>query len=490
MRRMPDGGRDKPPLVVVEKTKGAMRLAALSEAARRAGLSVGLSLSDARVRVPDLWVEEGDRAADQALLIAVAEKCSRFSPVVMLDEPDGLLLDITGCDHLFGGEVALRQSVSDFFSRAGLNARIVIAGAPDSARALARFGSVAIVPPGSEGEAVRPLPVAALGLPEVDRVAIVRAGLKTIGSLADRPAALLVARFGEEAGVRLQRLLGAAPAPLTPFRVTPRLWLDRRFPEPLVSSDVVQSVLIELACDACAELSARREGGRVFEFSFYRSDGAIRRLVAESSRPSRDPSVLVRLFREKIETLADPLDPGFGFDLIRLSVLHAEPLSSAQSDLDGHAMNAEFVTNLADRLSARFGVERVSRFESVNTHDPSRVSRLVPAASEGDVNAWAVPASGEPPLRPLHMFPSPQPIDVSLVEVPDGPPKRFKWRRKQHDIVHAEGPETIAGEWWRGSDKQSRDYYRVEDVEGFRFWLFREGGYGDSPRWFVHGLFA
>lgn len=481
------------PLVLVEKVKGASRLAAVSCMARRAGLSPGLTLADARARIPQLWVEEMDRQADAGLLEAVAEDCDRVTPIVAIDAPDGLTLDITGCGHLFGGEAELRAGVSQRLRRAGLNVRTVIAGAPDAARALARHGRIAIVPAGEEAGAVRGLPIAALGLEAKDQLAISRAGLKTIGALADRPSALFAARFGEEMTARLARLQGRAPSPLVPRRAVPMLWAERRFAEPIGRAEDVEAVVAGLAGEVCQMLLERREGARVVEASFHRADGAVRRVAVETGRGSRDPAAMLRLFREKLDALADPLDPGFGFDLVRLCVLEAEALAVMQPELDGRALEADEIANLADRLSARFGPGRVLRFLPEDTHDPDRAARIVPAQASPAAVGWMQPAAGEPPLRPPLVFDPPQPVTILFAEVPDGPPRAFRWRRMEHRIVGHEGPERIAPEWWRETPGEARDYYRVEDTEGRRFWLFRTGAYGaedNPPRWFLHGAFG
>lgn len=479
---------------MVEKVKGAMCIVALSRAAKQAGLPTGVTLADARARIPDLWVEESDHRADADLLARVAEDCDRVTPLVMIDAPDGLTLDITGSEHLFGGEAALRLGLSRRLRRAGLHVRSVIAGAPDTARALARFGRQAIVAPGEETASVRSLPIAALQLPEPHRVAIMRAGLKTIGAIIDRPGQVFSARFGEEMMRRLHRLQGLAPAPLTPHRAAPMLWVERRFAEPIGRSEHVEAALRELADDACTRLFERREGGRVFEAAFHRADGVVRRVLIETGRAVRDADIVLRLFREKLDALADPLDPGFGFDLIRLSLLAADPLAPLQPGLDGRAIEKEEVTDLATRLSIRFGLERVLRFLPENTHNPSRAARTVPAIFNPMTSAvWPASAADEPPLRPVRIFDPPQPLSVGMAEVPDGWPRRFTWRRRQYEVVHGEGPERIAPEWWReDADKAVRDYYRVEETQGGRFWLFRSGPYGADtpPAWYLHGVFA
>lgn len=485
--------QDRPPLVVVEKQKGAMRIVALSRAAKRAGLVSGLTLADARARIPDLWVEEADNVADAALLDAIADDCDRISPIIMIDPPDGLLIDITGSDHLFGGEAAMGRDVSRRLRRAGLHARTVIAGAPETARAIARFGGRAIVAAGEETEAVRRLPVASLSLPDEHCTVILRAGLKTVGALMDRPGQLFAARFGEEIMLRLDRLRGAAPAPLTPRRVIPMAWAERRFAEPIARTEDIEAMLAELAREVCILLAERREGGRVFEASFYRSDGAVRRIVVQTGRSLRDCGVVLRLFREKLDSLVDPIDPGFGFDHMRFAIPLAEALDAVQSGLDGRTIADDEVGDLADRLSTRFGAMRVLRFLAQDTHDPERAVCLAPASFNPMTSlSWPETEEGEPPFRPAHIFDPPQPIEIRFAEVPDGPPRRFFWRRKEFDVLRAEGPERIAPEWWREEVAGSRDYYRIEDATGRRFWLFRAGDYGGDvqPVWYVHGIFA
>jgi protein ImuB len=481
------------PLVITDKVKGAQRLVAISPEARQAGLSEGLTLADARARIPDLWVEEAAAHADAELLTAIAEDCDRYTPVVVLDAPDGLLLDITGCTHLFGGEEELRKAFNDRLRRAGLHVRAVISSAPDAARALARYGRVAIVPPGEDAAAVRPLPIAALQLEENDRIAIFRAGLKTIGDIADRPSLAFAARFGEDMILRLRRVMGEAPTPLAPLRPTPMLWVERRFPEPIGRIEDIEAVLAALGYEAGERLAERREGGRVFEASFYRADGAVRRLAVEPGRPMRDARTLLRLFREKLDSLADPIDPGFGFDLIRLAIPITEPLEALQSGLDRCAVEADEIADLADRLAARFGNDRVMRFVPEDTHDPDRAARAVPAIFNPPAfPLWRNPEEKEPPLRPMFLFDPPQPVEA-MAQVPDGPPLHFSWRRKKHIVARAEGPERIAPEWWRTPGAAARDYYRIEDSDGRRFWIFRVGFYGQpegKPAWYVHGLFA
>ena len=253
------------------------------------------------------------------------------------------------------------------------------------------------------------------------------------------------------------------------------------------------SALAALIGEAAVAMDERGRGGRRFAARFYRSDGALADLAVETSRPVRDAAIVMRLFRERIDTLTDPIDPGFGFDMIRLAVPVLEPLAATQLALAGGALGEDALAALVDRLSARLGRGRVRRFAPRDSHIPEQASFAFPAADPQSSAAWPMLEPGEPPLRPLHLFDPPQRIEV-IAEVPDGPPRRFRWRRTAHEVMRHEGPERIAGEWWRaGQTAPTRDYYRIEDADGRRFWIFRHGLYGSeraAPDWYIHGLFA
>lgn len=482
------------PLVTIEKVKGALRLAATDKAARALGLSPGLTLADARARVPDIEVCETAPEADRRMLERLADACDRFTPLIGFDGKAGLLLDIAGCVHLFGGEAAMLKEIADKFETAGFKTFAAIASAPDTARAMAQFGSGGIVAGGSEEQAVRPLPVAALGLGAETENGLARAGLRSIGDVAARPRGPLVARFGPELAYRLDLVMGRARSSITPRRTVGDIIVEKRFGEPIGYEEDIRACLRHLAGQAGELLQERGKGGRLFEAAFFRADGKVTRIPVETARPSRDAAALMRLYDAKLEGLADPLDPGFGFDLIRLSVIFSETLVPEAQELSSKGVPTEEASELVERLSARFSPEQVVRFVSRDTHIPERSAEAIPAlSSEQSAITWVVQESGEPPLRPLFLFTPPHAIDVTA-SVPDGPPHRFFWRRVEHAIVKAEGPERIAQEWWRDAGQaMTRDYFRLEDTAGRRFWVYREGLYGvevTNPRWFLHGIFA
>ena len=480
-----------PALIIVTKAANALRLTAVDRRAAEAGLAPGLTLADARARVHGLAVAEADPRADARLLHRLALYAGRYTPLVTPSGADGLTLDITGCAHLFGGEAGL---VRDFCKRIrgfGFSTRAAIAGTPEAAQALARFGAQVLVSPGDEARHIAPLPLVALSVARETIVALSRAGFRTLGDLADRPSTVLAARFGVDLVTRLGRLYAREDVRITPLRSPPDLLVDRHFAEPVTRMEMLEIVLHKLGLSLCETLAARGMGGRRFEATFFRSDGAVRRLRIDTGQPVRDIAVILRLFRLRLVTLTDPLDPGFGFDALRLAVPVAEPMGEVQRDLGGGGAEGVALATLLDGFAVRLGADAVIRFVAGNSHSPEREGRSVPVAAPVDVKPWPEPEPDAPPTRPLSLFVPPQPIET-LAEVPDGPPLRFRWRRVLHEIARAEGPERIAPEWWTtGSEMQARDYYRVEDGEGRRFWVFREGMYGvGHPRWFMHGLFA
>lgn len=479
------------------------------------GLVPGLPMADARARLPELALFDQDLHADQTWLERLADLCFRYTPTVALDPPHGLILDTTGCDHLLGGEAGLAADLTGRLARLGMTACHAYAATPEGARALARHAGA---PGTDETDAIRRLPVDALELDERATQALRRAGLKTVGEVARRPLSAIAARFGEPAVTAIRRVLGEADSALVPRVVAPPLGVERRFAEPVGRTGTVLAVLAELAAEAAERLAERRLGGRCFEALFFRTDGLVQRLRIETGGPSRDVAVLMRLMRERIDTLADPLDPGFGFDLIRLNVPLAEPLGPSQLGLEGGSVAEAEVLALVERLSTRLGRARIRRFAPRDTHVPEQAELELPALEPAPAGAWPPAEAGEPPLRPIHLFDPPQRIEVLGAEVPDGPPARFRWRRTLHDVARYEGPERIAGEWWRrrpepvelpgpGGDEgetitrhrlgddpsHARDYYRIEDRRGRRFWIFRHGFYEAQrpmPDWYLHGLFA
>lgn len=484
------------PCVTVARQHNALLLVAVDAAAARAGLTPALPLASARAICPDLAVHDDDPAADTRLLEAIADWCDRFTPLVAHDAPHGLLLDVSGCAHLFGGEAALLRDLCAGLARQGFGVSAAIASTAGCARALRRVHHGVIVPPGNEAAAVGALPVFALGCDDAITRALRRAGLKTIGDVAARASTEITERFGAGFTAILHEALGLQDAPISPRRPPPDTMVEKRFAEPVATDTAIMTALASLAERLTATMAEQGKGARRVEARFFRTDGVVRALTVDMARPATEPRALLRLFRERLDALADPLDPGFGFDLMRLSALVTERIAQEQHDLDSHIHDDDEVAALVDRIAARLGGRRVVVHLPHDTHIPEQAVIEVPAQAGLMAAArahWPARVATEPPLRPLRLLMRPEPVEV-MAEVPDGPPVRFTWRRVSHRVARAEGPERIAMDWWRHEASQpTRDYFRVEDETGLRFWLYRDGLYvreTAEPKWFMHGLFA
>lgn len=589
-----------------ERVGAAHRLAAVDARAAALGLAAGQPLAEARARVPDLIFVERDRDGEAETLEAIAEWCDRFTPLVAHDRDfegaAGLLLDVTGVAHLFGGEEALASRVVAELGARGFSARVAIAGTAGAARAVARHGigeasdgvvdgaSRWVVAPGRDAEAVAGLPVKAID-PDGERVArLSRLGLPTVSALVEMPRAALARRFGADLLLRLDEAVGRTERPISPRRPVAALTAERAFLEPIVSREDVAEVTRSLAEGLSRALERRGEGLRAAELALWRVDGEVRRITIGTGRALRDPDRVVALFAERLKGEGEAIEVGFGIDLVRLSVTATARIEAAQVDFSGDTAADEAFEHLVDRLGARLGARRITRFLPGEAHLPEEAAITVPAASsegraaaarwsawglESGIRATKADAStgafeagrqtsreagasserdegtsaagggfAEPPIRPIRLLARPEPIDT-VAELPDGPPVRFRWRRVLHEVDRAEGPERIACEWWRlpiglgpegaallddgmpllaggaGGPREAeggailglddpwrgegrpearldrraatRDYFRVEDMEGGRFWIFRVGLFGREtarPQWFLHGLFA
>ena len=481
---------------------------ALDARAQALGLYKGQPLANARAMVQPLAILPSDEKADALLLDAIADWCDRFTPFAGLDAPDGLLLDITGVAHLFGGEAAMLTQVTQKIAAQGFVVRGAIAGTSLAARALARHASKSIVPAGGEAAAVAPLPITALDCDDKTLRALRHAGLKTIGQVAQRLSSELSERLGKAFTTRLRIMQGAEETPLTPRRALPDLMAEQNFAEPVITENAIAASLLSLAQTLSEILERQGRGARVLEAVFFRADGQVTRIMVRTGEALRDPAVMLRLLRQKLDALADPLDPGFGFDLIRLEAVMAEETLPITVSFDSGENAARQVGFLIDRLSARFGDARVQRFVPQDTHIPEAASVAIPAQDRDFDGSWPVKRrNDDPPRRPLRLLEKPEEISA-IASVPDGPPRQFRWRRVPFEVVRAEGPERIAMEWWRNireagsdsapassqqkSDGLTRDYFRVETREGQRFWLYRDGLYHQigAPRWYMQGVFA
>ncbi len=536
---------DEPPFATVIAAGGRRLLAAVNPAAAAAGLAPGMPLADALSFQPGLATAAAEPEADSAALNRLAEWCGRYSPWTAPDgapgDVGGIKIEITGCAHLWGGEAALAADLARRLARQDIGHRIAIAGTLGAAWALARFaagaGQPALLEPGEERAALAALaalPVEALRLDSITAAGLRRVGIRRVADLYPMPRDALARRFGEQVARRLDQALGQMPEPLSPLGETPTRRVRLSFAEPIADPADLFRAVERLADDLVARLARDGLGARRLGLAFHRIDGRVEHIRLGTARPSRDPKHLAGLFAAQFETV----DPGPGVEDMILAVFTTEKLLPEQIPLSPHPSAATTglpplpgldpgitgegwgggVAPLLDRIGARLGLAAVSRIEPRQSHLPERASVTTTIASKpppqpspacgggSSRSGGRVGTFGKPP-RPVRLFAPPEPITAAWL-LPDDPPFRFTWRRRPHRVRRADGPERIAEEWWTEGGPSNttgggalfspvfsagaiRDYYRVEDEEGRRFWLVRAGLPGDPPpRWFVHGLFA
>ncbi|MDP5307570.1 DNA polymerase Y family protein [Paracoccus sp. 2205BS29-5] len=455
----------------------------LNRAARMAGVRRGARLADMRALCPVLQAVPAELQGDSAALVRLMFWARRWGPFSATDGNDGLVVDTTGTAHLFGGEDALLADMQARLARAGLTARVALAPTWGAAWGLSRYGAERSVC--HDLADLHPLPVAALRLSDDTLLLLRRLGLRRIGDLAAMPRLTLMRRFArapirDNPLTRLDQAMGQLAEPVAAPDPPPDFMAEARLAEPVFDpTDWLPGLVDELA----RKMAEQDRGCRRLCLSVFRVDGERRDIRVATAAPSREAAHLLRLFAGRL----DHLDPGYGFDLIRLLAETTEPLATAQVSLEGNADTALHLSRLIDRLVARFGPDAIVRPVPMESHIPER--------SEGRAEAMRTdPPPAPRPDRPIRLFDRPEEVRV-LYALPDGPPALFIWRRQQISVARHAGPERIAPEWWRdGAGARLRDYYRIEDATGRRLWLYREGlegdGRGGLPRWFIHGVFA
>ncbi|MFQ5764274.1 MAG: hypothetical protein ACE5GT_05045, partial [Rhodospirillales bacterium] len=504
--------RSRPLATVTDNNGGGRGIAAVNRAAEVAGVRPGLPLADARALAPAFHAADADPVADRRALDGLAAWCGRYAPWTAADGDGpgghggagGIWLDVGGAAHLLGGEEALLEDLTGRVCGLGFHCAAALADTPGAAWAVARFatngnGDLVIVPAGGAARALAPLPVAALRLPAAVVEGLGRMGLRHAGDLTALPRGPLTRRFGGLVVRRLDQALGRTPEPLFPRSPAAPVRVRLAFAEPVGRRDDIASATRRLIGAVCDRLAEAHRGARRLELALYRVDGTVAGAAVGTSRPVRDADHLERLFADKL----DRLDAGFGVEVMTLAVAAADPLPPAQAVLDAgpEAPAADALARLIDRLGNRLGRKRILGLKPRASHLPERACRAVPFMGAAEA-AGARPAAGNAGKspdrpRPLHLLPWPEPIEA-MAPVPDHAPVMFRWRRRQYRVARADGPERIAPEWWReapedlrSGGERTRDYYRIEDEAGGRFWVFREGPYrpGVAPRWYLHGVF-
>ena len=519
------------PFAIVATENNAQTLASLSVTAEAEGLKCGQPLRDARAFATDLITRPANPVAEAAFLTHLRRWAGKFTPYIAEEPPAALMLDISGCAHLFGGEAALAETIRDECAALGLSAQTGIADTPGAAWALARYAgqtgqsmrtgdaidqearatrsraarrhwtrggtaprpvlttdAAMIAPPGRTRQAIAALPVAALRLPPAAATNLVRLGIRRIDDLAGLPRAALARRFGRDVVKRLDQALGVEPEPITPAHADIRFATRLTLPEPVGLETDIMAALDRLLPPLCEKLKSHGQGARRVRLEFMRSDHTSQRIEAGLARPSRSPEQIRPLIALKLAEI----DPGFGIDAIRLEASQSEPLHPTQ-----HSGHAEALANasqrrdsgtelddLITRIGGRIGLESILCLYPADSHIPEKTATIMAAAWAGPATGWAAPTVP----RPLVLFPP------EIVTADDSPhlPTCFRWRRRTLTPTDATGPERLAPEWWLDDPdwrSGTRDYWRVTTGSGERLWLFYAHGGLVSGGWFAHGVF-
>jgi protein ImuB len=472
------------PFVLALPDHGRMVITAANSLAEKQGIDIGMVVADARALIPSLEVLDDQQQTSARLLNALAEWCVRYTPAVGINPPDGLLLDATGCAHLWGGERSYITAIHKRFKDFGYNISIAVADTVGTAWAVARFGSNdPIIESGQQHRALLSLPPACLRIEASATERLEKLGLRQISQLISMPRSALRRRFGAQILQRLEQALGNEEEGMNP--VQPIEPYQERLPclEPIVTAAGIEIALQRLLDALCHRLQQEQKGLRTALFKGYRVDGKIQKIEIGTNRPSCNLKHLFKLFEAKIETI----EPASGIEVFTLEALKVEDLPTVQQQLWGNKMDLDNVelSELLDRIAGKIGAHNIHRYIPAEHYWPERSFKEASPLNETIQTTWKVDRP-----RPLQLLSKPERIEVTA-PIPDYPPMLFRYKGKLHKVIKADGPERIEAEWWL-QDGQHRDYYCVEDEDGYRYWLFRSGHYdaAKSYQWFIHGFFA
>lgn len=473
------------PFVFVTPVRGRIVITAANAMAEQHGITVGMAAADAKAIVPDLEVVNEMPGQAEKLLKALGEWCIRYTPLIAIDIPDGLILDISGCAHLWGGERAYLGAIIKLLRSKGYDARGAMADTVGAAWAVARFGRITpIIEAGEQANALLPLPPAALRLEPVILDRLKKLGFFTIKSFIGMGRSVLRRRFGQGFLLRLDQALGNEDEPLQLLHpVEP---YQERLPclEPICTATGIEIAIKKLLEALCHRLQGEGKGLRTAVLKCYRVDGQMVEANIGTNRASHHLGHLFKLFELKIASI----EPALGIELFTLDAPKVEDVSPEQEVLwspEGCGLENVSLAELLDRLANKIGAGSIHRYLPQEHHWPERSVKLARSLQEKRTTAWRTDRA-----RPSLLLPRPERIEVTSL-IPDYPPMLFIYKNQVHQVKKADGPERIEREWWI-ENGEHRDYYQVEDQEGRRYWLFRSGHYSgeQSGQWFIHGFFA
>ncbi len=463
---------------------GKMLVTATNELAEAQGIYTGMAIADARAIFPSLEALDDIPGLENKLLHRIAEWCIRFTPVVSVDLPGGLLLDVTGCTHLWGSDELYIAAIAEKFREHGYAIRVAMAGTIGAAWAVARYGkNNFVIGHNQQTTALLSLPAASLRLEQGIVEQLDKLGLRHVRDFIAMPRTALRRRFGATMLERLDQAIGHVEEVLQPVRPVEPYMERLPCPEPIVTATGIEIALKRLLELLCLHLQKEAMGLRAAVFKCFRVDGKIINIEIGTNRPSHNPQHLFKLFEIKLPDI----EPGEGIELFVLTAPKAEKQIPLQESIweTSYGLENNELSELLDRLTCKIGMGHIHRYLPDEHYWPERSIKPAASLSDKPTTVWK---PGKP--RPLQLLSKPELVDVTA-PIPDYPPMLFRYRGTLHKIIRADGPERIEQEWWI-QEGQHRDYYRVEDEQGNRYWLFRSGHYSTDKtyQWFIHGFFA
>jgi protein ImuB len=470
-------------LVIVVPDHGRLMITEPSVTAVKKGIFKGMIAADGRIIDPELKLIDEQPGLSQKLLQSLCKWCIRFTPVVSIDEPNGLILDATGCTHLWQNEENYFNAITSRLQQHGYHIRAAMADTIGAAWAVTYYGkSNSIVENGQQKNILLSLPPSALRINISIAERLHKLGLTTIQHFISMPRSALRRRFGDELLLRLDQALGNEEEFIEPL-IPPEPFSERlHCLEPIVTKAGMEIALQKLLDTLCLRLKKEGKGLSTAIFRCFRLDGKVEQISIGTNHPSNTPNHLFKLFEEKIETI----EPDLGIELFILEAPRTERVVSIQQSIlnsEGN-LNDPKIAELLDRITNKLGTGIIHRYLPDEHHWPERSIKEANSLKEKPAIGWRTDK-----LRPIHLLPTPHLIQVTA-PIPDYPPMNFRYKGKLHIIKKADGPERIEREWWIENGRH-RDYYSVEDEEGKRYWLFRSGHYDHGkPNWYLHGFFA
>jgi protein ImuB len=472
------------PFILIASERNRMVVTAANSLAEVQGITIGMAAADAKAAIPGLQVFDAQPGQSAKILKQAGEWCIRYSPLISVDLPQGLILDISGCAHLWGGERAYLKEIVNRIRSKGYDVRGAMADTVGTAWAVARFGRIKpIIEPGDQANALLSLPPAALRLEPFILERLQKLGFYTIKSFINLKRSALRRRFGDNFLLRLDQALGNEGEPLQVLH--PAEPYNERLPclEPVRTATAIELGIKTLLGNLCKRLQAEGKGLRTAVLKCYRLDGKIVDATIGTNRASHNINHLFKLFELKIPLI----EPDLGIELFTLEAPKVEEVSPDQEILwspEGCGLADTSLAELLDRLANKVGAGNIRRYLPQERYWPEQSIKKAGSLAERATTTWR---TGRP--RPSLLLPRPEKIEVTAL-LPDNPPMLFIYKGERHTIKKADDAERIEREWWLDAGPH-RDYYVVEDQEGRRYWLFRSGHYSDEgSQWYIHGFFA